>query len=394
MNAFTILHNMLRAVTPDSIHKARFNTLFASVKSLLRCQQCTLTSIGRNLDSKTTEKHDIKRIERLLSNQALLRESTSIYVHLSRFVVTEKHPIILVDWSHADTKNKHCILRASIVTEGRAMTLYQQSTFSFQYHCPKVQKQFLKMLKLILPDECRPVIVTDAGFKVPWLKAVRSNGWHYISRVRGTAHSKTEHSDGFTSCQSLFKQNRRKSQDLGAIELTKSAKYQTHAVLVGKGHKLLKKDKNRSYKEPWLLVSSLPKKHHFLEKVIKLYGMRMQIEAGFRDQKSVRFGLGSDLHRTSKLSRLNILLLIAVLAHWFTMMLGAVIDKAGKTGAFQANSTKSRRVVSWAFVGLRYCTKQPFQLRRRDYFEGFAYFKQVIERLNWKNIDVSDVIEI
>ncbi|WP_238937676.1 transposase, partial [Pseudoalteromonas sp. S16_S37] len=77
---------------------------------------------------------------------------------------------------------------------------------------------FLSMLKLILPSECRPVIVTDAGFKVPWLKAVRRQGWHYISRVRGTAHLKTEHSDEFVSCQSLFKSNARKSHFLGATE--------------------------------------------------------------------------------------------------------------------------------------------------------------------------------
>ena len=38
MNASTILHNMLRAVTPNSIHKARFNTLVAAVKSLLHCR--------------------------------------------------------------------------------------------------------------------------------------------------------------------------------------------------------------------------------------------------------------------------------------------------------------------------------------------------------------------
>ncbi len=76
------------------------------------------------------------------------------------------------------------------------------------------------------------------------------------------------------------------------------------------------------------------------------------------------------------------------------MMLGAVIDKAGKTGAFQANSTKKRRVVSWAFVGLRYFKKQSIKLRRRDYLAGLAYFVQVVVQLDWKNMDVSDVIEI
>ena len=39
MNASTILHNILRAVTPNSIHKAKFNTVVAAVKSLLHYQQ-------------------------------------------------------------------------------------------------------------------------------------------------------------------------------------------------------------------------------------------------------------------------------------------------------------------------------------------------------------------
>ncbi|MEH6394445.1 hypothetical protein [Pseudoalteromonas sp.] len=68
-----------------------------------------------------------------------MRESTSVYVRLSRFVVSEKHPVILGDWSHADTQTKYCILRASIACEGRSLTLYQESTFRFQYHCPKVK---------------------------------------------------------------------------------------------------------------------------------------------------------------------------------------------------------------------------------------------------------------
>ncbi|WP_155730438.1 transposase [Pseudoalteromonas luteoviolacea] len=85
------------------------------------------------------------------------------------------------------------------------------------------------MLKLLLPSYCRPVIVMDTGFKVPWLKAVKSNSWYYISRVRGTTHLKREHSDGFISCQSRFKNNRRNSHYLGASELAK--RYQYHDII-------------------------------------------------------------------------------------------------------------------------------------------------------------------
>ena len=61
-----------------------------------------------------------------------MRESTSVYVRLSRFVVTEKHPVILVDWSHADTQTKYCILRAKTVTERVTLTLRIAGLFGVQ----------------------------------------------------------------------------------------------------------------------------------------------------------------------------------------------------------------------------------------------------------------------
>ncbi len=69
---------------------------------------------------------------------------------------------------------------------------------------------------------------------------------------------------------------------------------------VGKGYKLLKRDKNKTYKEPWLLVSSLADCHGYADKFAKCYSSRMQIEESFRDQKSYRYGLGSDLHGTKE----------------------------------------------------------------------------------------------
>lgn len=33
---------------------------------------------------------------------------------------------------------------------------------------------------------CYPLIVTDAGFKVPWYKEVEAHGWFWLSRIRGT----------------------------------------------------------------------------------------------------------------------------------------------------------------------------------------------------------------
>lgn len=47
---------------------------------------------------------------------------------------------------------------------------------------PRVHKQFLNKLHSILPQGCRPCILSDAGFKNPWFEAVSALGWHYKHR--------------------------------------------------------------------------------------------------------------------------------------------------------------------------------------------------------------------
>ncbi len=53
--------------------------------------------------------------------------------------------------------------------------------------------------------------------------------------------------------------------------LAQTQHYETQAVLVGKGYKLLKRDKNKTYKEPWLLVSSLADCHGYADKIAKCW---------------------------------------------------------------------------------------------------------------------------
>jgi hypothetical protein len=40
--------------------------------------------------------------------------------------------------------------------------------------CPQRQKQLLDALELMLPDQCVPILVTDAGFRRPWEKGTDS----------------------------------------------------------------------------------------------------------------------------------------------------------------------------------------------------------------------------
>jgi len=45
-------------------------------------------------------------------------------------------------------------------------------------------------LKMMLPKSCKPIIVTDAGFRIPWFQLVESLGWDFIGRVRNRTFCK------------------------------------------------------------------------------------------------------------------------------------------------------------------------------------------------------------
>lgn len=165
MRASSILKTFLKEVTP-LMHDRRRQALYAMLSSLLSGSDLTVTSLGRNIQSNTSEKHQIKRSMRLCSNPHLLRESTSIYQEVTkRLVGQQKRPIILVDWSDLDPRKRHYLLRAAIAVDGRSLTLYEKVYTLAEKDKPATHKSFMKKLKSMLPADCRAIIVSDAGFR-------------------------------------------------------------------------------------------------------------------------------------------------------------------------------------------------------------------------------------
>ena len=286
MNVQRMLADFLSFVTPQNIHKTRMASLCASLQSLVTNGKCTVTAIGRGIQSAATEKSCIKRADRLLSNEGLQDDIPLIYAALTKALVQTKQPLILVDWSNADNKKRHFILRASLALEGRSLTLQQEVKAMDDYNCPRVHQAFLLRLKASLPADCRPIIVTDAGFKVPWLKQIRKLGWHYIARVRGNQTLQLPDSRTFISVDQLYKKARTTPQCLGKIKLTSSQRYVTTAVLVGTHWKLRKRDKHKSYKEPWLLVSSLAQTTDYDQKSLSVTAPECKLKRASATRKA------------------------------------------------------------------------------------------------------------
>jgi len=183
MNASTIVNQLLSSVT-QNMHKTRKCAVFSCVQSLLSGAQSTVTSMGRGIDSSAKEKHNIKRADRLCSNANLQSELLGIYGGITRRFVTSNRPLIHVDWSDLDTTKRNFLIRAAVALDGRSITIYQEVHPLNIKEKPATHLAFLTKLKLMLPAECKPIIVTDAGFKTPWFRQVLSLGWDYVGRTR------------------------------------------------------------------------------------------------------------------------------------------------------------------------------------------------------------------
>ena len=165
-------------------------------------ESLTVTQLGRALPNSLTEKQGIKKADRLLSNPKLHDEYPMICNRLcSSLIANHSSPWVLIDWTKMPHKNYH-VIRASLVAQGRAITLYEEIHDEKKLGSPKVHKKFLQQLKTILPQSCNPIIVTDAGFGVSWFKSVLKQNWHYVGRVRGNSYY-SKYPDSWLKCSDL-----------------------------------------------------------------------------------------------------------------------------------------------------------------------------------------------
>ncbi|MEQ3659278.1 MAG: IS4 family transposase [Glaciecola sp.] len=390
MNERAILKNLLSIVTPR-MHKVRRQALQECTNSLLNGAHASVTSIGRGIDSSSFEKHKIKRADRLLSNKSLQYELPIIYQAMcTQFVDISSQPIILVDWSDLDTHKGCFLLRASVVFSGRGIAIYQEVHGANTKESRVTHNAFLGKLKDIISRDSTPIIVTDAGYKTTWFKAVTALGWHFVGRVRSpmkylNSHHKWEH-----TTQLYQKANiRPKCFSSYICERTPMPCQLTLYKGKSKGrHSLTRLNVRRQSKtslvhakgatDPWVLATSLPHRINLGRKLVKIYRLRMQIEEEFRDIKSSLFGLGFEHHKSRAVKRIAILILIATLASITATLIGIAMTIQGLNRRYQANTVSSRRVLSYHYIGLRGCLDKSLKLPIKQYEIAIRFLQQAI----------------
>lgn len=381
MNTSTMLHTFFKMSSFNAINdKRRIKAVLDCTDSLAMDETLTLTGLGRGIiNTKAKVKNSIKRVCRLLGNENLHQERIGVYAAIAKVSLKNiKYPLIIIDWSPVNRLDKQ-ILRAVIPIGGRAFTLYEEVYPEKQLGTVTAHKDFLNKLALVLPKNITPIILTDAGYRVPWFKEVEAQGWFWLGRLRGRVSLQVE--EQWLSVYELFSQAKiNVKKHLGTCLLGKTQKHTCTAVLYkkaskGRSTKTLDGKKSRRSvsleyakggREPWLLVSNMPELEWPAERIVNLYNQRMQIEEGFRDTKNERYGLALNFCRSSSLKRVNILLMIAMLTQFSLILVGKMAYIKGYYKDFQANTVKSRRVLSYFRLGKELIRREQYQFNVAD----------------------------
>jgi hypothetical protein len=370
MHAITILQKSLSEAFA-TMHVARVNVLLGAVFSLLLSRRLILMDLARSWPGAQRVRAPLKRLDRLLSNRHLSDERTMLYAAMARWLVRGPRPIIVVDWSDLDGRRRHFLLRAGVAVGGRTLTIFESVHARCEQGSARAERRLLNTLKAILPTDCRPIIVTDAGFRTPWFKAVLACGWDYVGRVRG--HIGVECFGRWQSTTELMRQARSHAQQFD-VRLTRSARWACRLVLCqrrAKGRQLLnqrglpQRNKRALHaqqrgREPWLLATSLTSP---MAQIIAVYGKRMQIEESFRDLKCDRFGCAFEHSQTRKPERIATLLLLLALAsfaaHLAAQRLNDQLASIVYGGIVSCRRHYSRLRIGWEALRKAYLTKPP-----------------------------------
>ena len=272
MHAIILLHRWLGATCPF-MHTARLNALLLAIGALLDGQRLTLTDLGRHVSGQARVKHGIKRIDRLLGNAHLHRERPVICQAMAAWLLrTNPRPVILVDWADLTVvrRRRYLTLRAAVAFRGRSVTLYDEVHTLDGYNTPRTHQRFLKRLAQVVPPECRPIVVTDAGFRGPWFLAVEALGWDWIGRVRNAVNYSDDAGESWQLTTTLYPSATPTLRSVGRCLLGKRRPYAATLYLIRKyrprgagrpkkrhGQSDQANVARRRHKEPWLLATSM-----------------------------------------------------------------------------------------------------------------------------------------
>jgi hypothetical protein len=371
------------------MHSGRHKALEEISRAAFLGASLSLSRLALGADRQTALRHRIKCVDRLLGNHRLDAERIELYRALAHHWLTGlPQLLIVVDWSSLTADMQWHWLRASVVVEGRSITLYEEVHPRRHLTAYAVHQRFMQCLAHVVPPTRQaPIVITDAGFRNTWFRLVASHGWQWIGRVRNRDMVRRHGQDWFPGKQ-LYAQATGRARDLGLYETVRNHPLRCRLVLLKKAPKGRKhcypsgKEQRNSearkasarHREPWLLSCSPQLRHLSAQAITDLYAQRMRIEQQFRDTKSEVLGMGLSCTRSSGRARLQALLLIDHIASLAKRLVGEAARACQLELQFMSTNRKQGHEISVMTLAERV-------IARGDDFDSLPSLRDCLQRL-------------
>ena len=325
-----------------SFWKRHRENLGLAVAGVLLGKRVGVASIGRSMPAGTCPKHAIKRLDRFLSNDRLHDDEAQATL-LHTVVGPRKRILIAVYWTKIRDWQ---VLVAGVIQCGRCIPiLWSVMDPRRRYKSQNAfENGFISALVAALPSGTDATVLLDRGFRrISLVKHLRSVGLSFVIRIPGKTMVRHESYCGLLSNMPL-RPNR--FVDMPDAEATADHPASVRIVSIRK----------RGQKEPWHLMTDRPES---CDQVANMYAKRFHIEETFRDQKEHRFGLSLGYLKVTRADRLTRVLLVAAVAHFVAMLVGAAARATGLDRLYRANTPgkRGRKAHSDFTLGLYYAPR-------------------------------------
>lgn len=327
-----------------AMRRSRAKTLADIVPAAMSRDGVGVLDLGRAMETDTTGKHNIKRVNRFLGNEAL--ETEALGQGLFRTFASLTEPVlVLADWT--DVANGK-LLVFSIPANGRSIPFFAKAVAKKAGEGAMIQAENEALDALArMCAGYEIVVVADRGFgNQRWIPKVKALGFHFVQRVNGVFFADTEHYIG--TLNELDLRHQAPLRDWGHGTLGEDARIEGRLVTAF----------DPDAKEPWYLLTDLDDAS--IEEIVNMYRRRWWIETTFRDKKNRHWGLGLAQVTLHDHRRYERLFCIVALAFIFLTAHGAAAEEDGFDKQCKAN-TRTTRVLNLLRLGrifIRQCGAQ------------------------------------
>ena len=330
-------HDILNFITTlyeGDLHTKRVLSLANAMLGVLTSASLAIHAVGRGLAQAmgTLTKHGVKQVDRLLSNRGV--EVWTFFAYWTPFIVGARTEVVVaLDWTSFAVDGQETIVLSMVTGHGRATPLLWKTVVSstLKGNQRRYEYEVLCRLREVLPAGVKVTVLADRGFgDCKLFYALTTElAFEYVIRLRGNIY--VTNARGERRVAAAWVGAGRRARRLVGARVTDTYELPVGVVVCVHDPKM---------DEPWCLVASeatVPTRV-----LIRYYGKRWGIEAGFRDIKDMRFGMGLSSMHVSRPDRRDRLLLISALAIAVLSLLGAAGERIGYDRWLKANTVKRR----------------------------------------------------